>query len=388
MATLMELIERPLADEPFVLLDVGASGGIAPTWNTFRPHLRAFGFEPLLSECSRLNQASDPGIEFVPAFVTGSPLPPPEPFPWPQWWDNRFWYRTSTVAALQLLKTQMDDIFNRGDAIELSKDEFTIDTFVQARALDPDFLKIDTDGTDFEVLRGAEKTLPRLLGVMIEAEFHGSGRPDANTFSNMDSYLRAAGFSLADLQIYRYSRAALPRRFIHDFPSGTEHGQVKWADAIYLRDAAFPDYCDLWNWRPSAAKLVKLLALCELFGLQDCAVELLLAFRDSFEKFLDVPAALDALTPDDLGGERLSYPDYMAAFTGNPARFYARGPGPSSADLRQQIASLTEERDAAKIALSSLQASLSWRLAAPLRGLGQLKRKLSGASPPSTGAST
>jgi FkbM family methyltransferase len=374
MAGLMELIEKPLADEPFVLLDVGASGGIAPMWNAFRPHLRAFGFEPLLSECARLNAASDPGIEFVPAFVAGSPMPTPEPFPMPQWWDNRFWYRTSAVAALQLQNKQMDEIFNRGDAIELSKDKFTIDTFVQARSLDPDFLKIDTDGTDFDVLRGAEKTLPRLLGVMIESEFHGSVRPDANTFSNIDTFMRAAGFSLVDLQTYRYSRAALPRRFIHNFPSGTEFGQIKWADAIYLRDAAFPEYCDLWNWRPSVAKLAKLAGLFELFGLADCAAELLVAFQPVFEKAIDVCAALDALTPNDLGGEALSYREYIAAFTANPSRFYSRLPE----ELQGHLKGLKEERDAARAALSSMQNSLSWRMAAPLRGLGRLKRKLGG----------
>src|SRR4029077_12704272 len=106
---------------------------------------------------------------------------------------------------------------------------------------------------------------------------HGSCAPRANTFSNIDTYLRSAGFTLADLQAYRYSRAALPRRFIHNFPSGTEHGPIKWADAVYLRDGAFPDYCELWNWRPSVPKLIKLIGLYEVFGLADCAAELVLA---------------------------------------------------------------------------------------------------------------
>jgi len=308
--TFAKLMVGHFAGEPFVLLDVGASGGISPMWDAFKPNLRAFGFEPLLAECARLNQSSGPGIEFVPAFVAGSPVPEAQHHPMPQWWDNRFWQRTSAVEALKLLNTEMSAIFNRGDVVELSKDSVTIDEFVNSRGLDADFLKIDTDGTDFEVLRGAEKILPRLLGVMIEAEFHGSLEPRANTFANMDIYLREAGFTLADLQLHRYSRAALPRRFIQQSPSDTEFGQLRWADAIYLRDGAFPGYADLWNWRPSTAKLVKLISLYATLGLEDCAAELLLTFDGELRKHMDVNQALDALTPSDLGSENISYREH------------------------------------------------------------------------------
>lgn len=323
MSTLTAAVAEQISNEPFVLLDVGASGGIAPMWSAFGSNLRAFGFEPLLSECQRLNETSAPGIEFVPAFIVGPNMPEPDKFPWPQWWDNRWGERTSTDLALRILNQRMEALFNRGDTVEFSKQRITIDDFVQARGSAADFLKIDTDGTDFEVLRGAEKSLSPLLGVMIECEFHGSCNPRANTFTNIDIFLRSAGFTLVDLQSYRYSRGALPRRFIHDFPSGTEQGQIKWADAIYLRDGAFPGYCDLWNWRPSAEKLLKLVSLYELFGLVDCAAELLLAFSDLIGTRIEVPATLDILTPA-LDSERLSYRDYISAFMSNPERFYLR----------------------------------------------------------------
>ncbi len=42
------------AENPFVLIDVGCSGGIHEGWREFEPHLTAYGFEPSTTECSRL----------------------------------------------------------------------------------------------------------------------------------------------------------------------------------------------------------------------------------------------------------------------------------------------------------------------------------------------
>lgn len=41
----------------FVLADVGASGGISKLWHVFGDALRATGFDPLIGEVARLNNA-------------------------------------------------------------------------------------------------------------------------------------------------------------------------------------------------------------------------------------------------------------------------------------------------------------------------------------------
>jgi hypothetical protein len=59
-----------LADDPFVLLDVGCALGIDPAWRHFGRYLVAHGFDPQVDECARPNVAeTNPNIVYHPAFV-------------------------------------------------------------------------------------------------------------------------------------------------------------------------------------------------------------------------------------------------------------------------------------------------------------------------------
>lgn len=49
----------------FLLVDVGASGGIDALWQAFHPRLHAVGFDPLIAEVARLNAAAPPGIRYI-----------------------------------------------------------------------------------------------------------------------------------------------------------------------------------------------------------------------------------------------------------------------------------------------------------------------------------
>src|ERR1700739_1311743 len=63
-------IASQLAGVPFTVVDVGCSRGIGPIWRLFGNQLRAYGFDPDINECTRLNAAETlPGVHYVPAFV-------------------------------------------------------------------------------------------------------------------------------------------------------------------------------------------------------------------------------------------------------------------------------------------------------------------------------
>ena len=63
---------------PFILLDVGCSGGISPFWRVFEPSLIARGIDPVVPECERLNAKEDNlNIRYLPRYVG---LPEDHPF--------------------------------------------------------------------------------------------------------------------------------------------------------------------------------------------------------------------------------------------------------------------------------------------------------------------
>ncbi len=68
---LSECIDRGLFnDARFHVLDVGASGGIDPFWRQFEPHLKAVGFDPLVSEVERLNRVeTNPDVSYAAAWI-------------------------------------------------------------------------------------------------------------------------------------------------------------------------------------------------------------------------------------------------------------------------------------------------------------------------------
>jgi hypothetical protein len=185
--------------------------------------------------------------------------------------------------------------FNEGEEVILAEQHVTLDDYFPPEA-ELDFLKVDTDGSDLQVLLGADNLLRRgaFLGIVVEAQFQGWPHDYANTFANIDRYLRARGFALYDFDRHRYTRAALPGLFEYDIPAQTLTGQALWGDALYFRDFADSHYETTWHYRVTRERLLKLVALFDLFGLPDCAAELLLA-RPNLTEVEDRNRLLDLL---------------------------------------------------------------------------------------------
>jgi len=170
-----------------------------------------------------------------------------------------------------------------------------------------------------------------VLGLAVEAQFHGLVNRDANLLSNVDLYLRDLGFGLFDLEVYRYSRSALPAAFALDLPAQTVTGQVSWGEALYFRDLGDPRYESMWEFRPSAVDVFKLMCLFEIFGLPDCAAELILEHEQLLggertrTELLDILAAQQA-------GAGTTYAELQHRFDAEARRRFS--PGARSGDVR------------------------------------------------------
>jgi hypothetical protein len=330
MSFASEFIARVIGEpqwgaDDFRVVDVGASGGIADRWNAFGDRLWAVGFDPLVAEMHRVAALEQrPKVHYEAAFV-GWPhfdrvFPPDERLDLIRTRHVQPSARVSAASALRLMKQDyVRENFNAGAPIEYTDRHITLDDYFRGQ-MPPDFLKIDTDGGDFLVLLGAERMLAdSVLGVQLEAIFHGAVHDYANTFNNVDRFLRERGFSLFQLTPYRYSRADLPAPFVYDLPAQTTMGQVSWADALYLRDLAHSSYDETFGYRTTFQRVLKMCCLHTLYDLNDCAAELLL-HHPVLSDLEDRRALLDALTPRLFG--QLSYAEYISRFEADPTGFY------------------------------------------------------------------
>jgi hypothetical protein len=356
--------------DPFVLIDAGCRGGIEKCWRRFGQTLIAHAFDPVIEECERLAAAETfPNVHYHAAFLG---LPASDPF------AARSaatceplnpWSRLSTSRAISILSEPVSAAGPQ-DAPRRLADETRIGIaeFAANEALPPvDFVKIDVDGADYEVLRSAEPLLRagQVLGISIEVNYWGAQRHTANTFHNIDRYLRGEGFALFALDWRPYSRVDLPAPFLKRFPAQTAFGAPLQGDAVYFRDLAAPHQHELAASLPAAA-LPKLAAMYEVFGLPDCAAEIINTFRDRFGPPLDPVALLDALA-GAITNPAIPYAEYLKRFEADPTSFYPADAGAEP---------LAPARDDAKDALAERVRALERELHEARRDSVRLGREL------------
>jgi FkbM family methyltransferase len=157
---------RVFADDPLFVVDVGASGGIDSYWREFGDQLRAVGFDPLVAEVDRLNAGAETGVRYEAAWVTCHAPSTSEGTASTQFFQRTSAVRAAEVAGLDFIREH----FNAGAPIELASKRIVLDDYFDSHDRKSlDFLKVDTDGGDFDVLRGAEEILRdgRVLGLAV-----------------------------------------------------------------------------------------------------------------------------------------------------------------------------------------------------------------------------
>ena len=315
----------------FMILDIGASGGIEQHWQSLGDKLHAIGFDVIVEEIQRLNtENKNPRIKYENFFVGfegyeallseklfNDPIASRTNDPQKRSSYERAW------KAMNI--NYVDTYFNNNQKTSLTDKRISIDAYCKDNNItDVDFIKIDTDGHDYEVLLGAEQTLrSSVLGAAIEVPFHGPAHPHANVFCNIDRFMRDCGFSLYILDSYPCSKGALPAPFTYKLPAQTTKGQLLWGDAVYFRDAGDEAYASKWNFTLDIPRLHKLCCFFEIMGLGDCAAEILVRLRDTTAHKQQYTAMLDLLTRG-FAQTSLSYNSYINAFDEDPTRLYPR----------------------------------------------------------------
>lgn len=326
------LVADALGTTPFRLLDVGCSGGLDPRWRAFGQRLQAIGIDASRAECARLAKAETlSGVEYVPAFVAGVAGRPVDlergqASPLIMAIRERLSFmRTREIRAARLVKAEIEEQLrhNEWEMTELadSTTPVAVAELLASRGWTAfDYLKIDIDGSDFEVLQTLDGQLKPagVLGVQLEVNFVGTDSASEHAFHNTDRFMRKQGYELFRLDVRNYSSRALPARYVWPTPAETLTGRPFQGEAYYAPDFAAASL--------DPPRLLKLAAIYAAWGVPDMAAELLLARRADLAATIDIAKSLDLLAaaaqPD--GARKLDYRTYMQSFEADAPTFYRR----------------------------------------------------------------
>lgn len=351
------LSQIPLLSE-FMLIDIGCSGGIDEVWRSFGPRLRTLAIDPNVAEVDRLRSSeTHPGVQYVAAFAG---LPADHPFALRKAGRDPLerspWFRLSVVKSLELMRSRGQTLPPQmgvaalAPETKLSKEVIVAPAYLTDSGIHSvDFLKIDVDGPDFEILNSFDLAFETLgvLGIGIEVNYFGSAADTDYSFHNVDRFMKARGFELFGTTVRRYSLASLPSPYVSNFPAETEFGRPLLGDALYIRDLGRHEQ-DEFAARLPLAKLLKLICIFAAFNLPDCAAEITLRFRERLSDSCDVERILDLLAAQAQGPiERpLTYREYLRRFESHDPIFFAQNSTfTEHGRLRAAAAELQRERD-------------------------------------------
>jgi hypothetical protein len=271
-------------------------------------------------------------------------------------------------SGAKLSKTEMLGA-NLWSEMQLSSEAIVIPMYLSDNGIhNVDFLKIDVDGADFEILNSFDKALEKfeILGLGIEINFFGSTCDTDHTFHNVDRFMKEHGFELFGLTINRYSTAALPSRYLWHLPGRSEFGRPLQGDALYVRDLASHDYDEFTAQLPTT-KLLNLICIFASFHLPDCAAEVVLRFSDRLRSVCDVDRILNLLAAQAQGPTEtpLSYREYIRRFESNDAMFFTKSPPSATVSKPTPAGELAEVRrqlEHARERIVAMESSKFWEL--------------------------
>ncbi len=218
------------------VIDAGARYGIHPTWEKFNGELLYLAFEPDKEESERLSRLNtrkdyevincaldniqgEKNLHIAKHRGCSSFLLPD---------DEKEWFGSYRVG--------------QGDVESVVKVKtVTIDSFAEERGLEIDFIKVDTEGTELEVIEGGRDQLRRhIMGIRTTAYFQADYKGQ-RLFPEMQNFLKENGFYLLNLDYFGRGVPALELFRSPDplSPDFERYGTLRGVDGVWLKEIDF-----------------------------------------------------------------------------------------------------------------------------------------------------
>jgi FkbM family methyltransferase len=247
--------------DPLVYVDAGARGGLEGPWAEINDdRLYVVAFEPDPESSAELARRQNPREAIVP---------------------KALWSKSGTVPVHLAVNPATSSIHPpnwtllarypeahgkpRTTMKTLTVESTTLDQALAALGCQADFIKIDTQGSEHEILAGATGALADSVFAVIAETWTVEVHKGQHLTGDILSFMHERGFELFDLSIaaawYRVGSERLER---------LEKRQITGLDLMFFRE---PTACPHHFTKPAAA--AKAAAIAELYGFPDLALEIL-----------------------------------------------------------------------------------------------------------------
>ena len=177
-------------EDPLVIIDIGCRWGFADQFPLDANDLRVYGFDPDPEECARLQDLyREKPVKIFPIGLSGKP-------------GQRTLHQThqpacsSLIPPIERLTREYPALNCARKVSEVKVNTTTLNAWALSENVTwADYLKIDTQGSELEILKGGEALIRSARALEIEVEFNPiyQGQP---LYSEVDLYLRSLGFVL------------------------------------------------------------------------------------------------------------------------------------------------------------------------------------------------
>jgi FkbM family methyltransferase len=295
------VVEQGALHQPLVVVDVGVQGGENQRWQALGDHLVVHGLDPIQEAIDELRRkAANSANRRYHCLAAGSV-------------DET---RTFYVNASDTFSSSFYPAAGRPLSTEHAR-------HVQVRRLDglleegaipqADVIKIDVEGFEKDVFRGAQELMKRALAVETETNFDISETYPQGHFCTLAQLALEADKLAFDLAFNRIPRGSFARELDARGRTGgpfCEVGNPATVNVLFCRDLIREaNEPQRYAGPPPSVEidgLLKYLIVLELYGLNDVALDTLLQFAQRLHMRLDLDRAIDLLADPycRLGGGR------------------------------------------------------------------------------------
>lgn len=260
-------------DSPFVLVDIGARGGIHPRWRSLEPVLRVYGFDAV----AQIEPPNERHRYFTMAIgerdgECSIDVP-----------HNAYEARVTERGGTRVAMARLDTLWTKG-VLPLA-----------------DLIKIDCEGYEPQVLQGSAEYLKaaNLLGADIESSFHTSPILPLSHFAAINKPMVEQRLLVADPAIARADRPDLPWNGTCNILFARHLLQERNHPEHYVYRA--PEQ------HPSLDTILKVIAIFDVYALVGPAAAITLEFRDLIARRIDA----DSLYQKVMLSRRLGIERYL-----------------------------------------------------------------------------